>query len=107
MSISALDDRLYTYLLAQEPPESAELRALRPRTSMMSNARMQITPEQGHVLALLVRLLGVRRVLEIGTFTGYSTLAIALALPEDGHVTSASGHVLVDLSGNVSPLLAR
>jgi predicted O-methyltransferase YrrM len=47
---------------------------------------MQITPEQGHLLALLVRLMGARRVLEIGTFTGYSALAMALALPADGRL---------------------
>jgi len=49
---------------------------------------MQITPEQGHFLALLVRLISARRALEIGTFTGYSALAVALALPEDGQVVA-------------------
>jgi predicted O-methyltransferase YrrM len=50
-------------------------------------ARMQIAPEQGAFMALLVRLTGARRILEIGTFTGYSSTAMALALPEDGRVT--------------------
>jgi predicted O-methyltransferase YrrM len=49
---------------------------------------MQITPEQGHLLALLVRLIGAQRVLEIGTFTGYSALAMALVLPADGCLTA-------------------
>lgn len=49
---------------------------------------MQITPEQGHLLALLVRLMTARRTLEIGTFTGYSALAVALALPADGRLVT-------------------
>jgi O-methyltransferase len=83
-----MDDRLYSYLLAHEPPEHEQLRALRERTRRMSNGRMQITPEQGHLLGLLVRLMAARRILEIGTFTGYSTLAMALALPADACVVA-------------------
>jgi O-methyltransferase len=49
---------------------------------------MQITPAQGHLLALLVALMKARRVLEVGTFTGYSTLAMAQALPPDGHIVA-------------------
>ncbi len=80
----ALDARLHAYLVSSEPPEHEELRKLRERTATMPNARLQIAPEQGHFLAFLVRLMGARRVLEIGTFTGYSALAMALALPADG-----------------------
>ena len=58
------------------------------RTSSLPDARMQITPEQGHFLSLLVRLVGARQVLEIGTFTGYSALAMALALPPGGRLTA-------------------
>ena len=83
-----IDDRLYAYLLAHQPPEHDQLRALRVRTSALPDARMQITPEQGHLLGLLVRLVAARQVLEIGTFTGYSTLAMALALPPEGRVTA-------------------
>ena len=83
---TTMDDRLYDYMLAHEPPEHEQLRALREQTQKMPDGRMQITPEQGHLLAMLVRLMGARRILEIGTFTGYSTLAVALALPAGGHI---------------------
>jgi caffeoyl-CoA O-methyltransferase len=52
----------------------------------MPNAQMQIGPEQGQFMALLVRLIGARRALEVGVFTGYSSLAVAMALPDDGHL---------------------
>jgi len=81
---ASLDDSLYTYMQANQPLEHPELRKLREVTSPMPRGRMQIAPEQGHFLAFLVRLIGARRTLEIGTFTGYSALAVALALPADG-----------------------
>ena len=66
-----MDERLYAYLLAHEPPEHEQLQALRQRTRKMPDGRMQIAPEQGHLLGLLVRLIAAGRILEIGTFTGY------------------------------------
>jgi O-methyltransferase len=84
----ALDDRLYAYLLRSEPPEHEELQKLRERTKGLPEACMQIAPEQGHFLAFLVRLIGARRTLELGTFTGYSALTMALALPPDGRVVT-------------------
>jgi O-methyltransferase len=83
-----IDDCLYRYLRAHEPPEHNELKVLRLRTQLMPDGRMQITPAQGHLLALLVALMKARRVLEVGTFTGYSTLAMAQALPPDGHIVA-------------------
>jgi predicted O-methyltransferase YrrM len=83
-----MDDRVYAYMLAHEPPEHEQLRALREHTERLPNGRMQITPEQGHLLALLVALMGTRRVLEIGTFTGYSAMAMALALPIGGRLVA-------------------
>ena len=83
-----IDDRLYAYMLAHEPPEHEQLRALREHTERLPNGRMQITPEQGHLLALLVGLMGARRVLEIGTFTGYSAMAMALGLPIGGRLVA-------------------
>ena len=85
---AAPNERLHAYLLACEPPEHDELSGLRDRTKVLPTAYMQILPEQGHFLAFLVKLIGARRVLELGTFTGYSALAMALALPQDGQVVT-------------------
>lgn len=64
------------------------LRRLREETAPMRLSVMQISPEQGGFMALLARLIGARRYLEIGTFTGYSALAVALALPADGRIVA-------------------
>lgn len=81
-----LDDALYDYLLAHSLREHPEQAALREATRAHPRARMQISPEQGQFMALLVKLLGARRCIEIGVFTGYSALSVALALPEDGRI---------------------
>ncbi|GIV59883.1 class I SAM-dependent methyltransferase [Rhodocaloribacter litoris] len=79
-----LTDTLYDYLLDHSLREPEVMRRLRAETARLPEAEMQIAPEQGQFMALLVRLMGARRALEIGTFTGYSALAVARALPEDG-----------------------
>jgi caffeoyl-CoA O-methyltransferase len=81
-----LDERLYRYLLDVSLREPDVLRRLRAETAERENASMQIAPEQGQFMALLVELIGAERTLEIGTFTGYSALAVALALPPHGRV---------------------
>jgi caffeoyl-CoA O-methyltransferase len=81
-----LDDGLYEYLLSHSLREHPAQAALREATRSHPHAGMQIGPEQGQFMALLVRLIGARRTLEIGVFTGYSALAVALALPDDGYV---------------------
>ncbi|MGE7957172.1 class I SAM-dependent methyltransferase [Pseudomonas sp. NPDC089530] len=81
-----LDDALYHYLLDVSLRETPLLRRLRDETQALPMARWQVAPEQGQFLALLVRLVGARRVLEVGTFTGYSALCMAMALPEDGQL---------------------
>lgn len=86
--ITGVDQRLHDYLLIHRAPEHPELAALREATQQLPEGIMQITPEQGHLLALLVRLMTARRTLEIGTFTGYSALAVALALPADGRLVT-------------------
>ncbi|VUX48088.1 O-methyltransferase MdmC [Candidatus Defluviicoccus seviourii] len=83
-----LDDRLYDYLSAVSLREPALLARLREETAALPEARMQIAPEQGQFMAMLVRLMNAREILEIGTFTGYSALAMALALPPDGHIVA-------------------
>ena len=79
-----LDDSLYHYLLDVSLRETPLLKRLRDETQALPMARWQVAPEQGQFLALLVKLIGARRVLEVGTFTGYSALCMAEALPEDG-----------------------
>ncbi len=83
-----LTDRLYDYLLAVSLREPPVLARLREETAALPLAVMQIGPEQGQFMALLVELIGARRTLEVGTFTGYSALAVALALPTDGRVVA-------------------
>lgn len=81
-----LSDALHAYLLANTLRETPAQRALRAATRRIPGAGMQISPEQGQFLQLLVKLSGARRCLEIGTFTGYSSLAMALALPSGGKI---------------------
>jgi caffeoyl-CoA O-methyltransferase len=80
----SLDSRLYEYLLSISLREAEILQKLRAETAQHPMARMQIAPEQGQFMALLVQLMGAKKALEIGVFTGYSAMAIALALPPDG-----------------------
>ncbi len=79
-------DEIYDYLLDVSMREPEILKELREVTAEHPKARMQISPEQGQLMSLLVRLMGARRCVEIGVFTGYSSLAVALALPEDGQI---------------------
>jgi caffeoyl-CoA O-methyltransferase len=81
-----LTDRLYDYLLANSLREPEVLARLREETAALPAAAMQTAPEQGQFMALLVTLIGARRTLEVGTFTGYSALCVALALPAEGRV---------------------
>lgn len=81
-----LDDTLYDYLLGHSLREHPAQTALREATRTHPRARMQISPEQGQFMALLAKLIGARRTLEIGVFTGYSALSVALALPDDGRI---------------------
>ena len=81
-----IDDRLYHYLLGHSLRETPLMRELREQTAGHELARMQIAPEQGQFMALLVELTGAREILEIGTFTGYSALCMAQAMPADGRM---------------------
>jgi caffeoyl-CoA O-methyltransferase len=81
-----LDERLYRYLVEHSVREPQVLRELREETAKLPMAGMQIGPDQGQFMALLVKLMGAKRCLEIGVFTGYSSLSVALALPPDGKI---------------------
>ncbi|MDG2616331.1 class I SAM-dependent methyltransferase [Thermoleptolyngbya sichuanensis XZ-Cy5] len=81
-----LSEPLYDYLLSVSLREPEVLRSLREETSRHPERIMQTPPDQGQFLALLVQLIGATKTLEIGVFTGYSSLAVALALPEAGQV---------------------
>jgi len=81
-----LDDRLHQYMLDVTLREPAILAELRDETSRHALSSMQIAPEQGQFMGMLARLCGARRYLEVGTFTGYSSIAMALAMPEDADI---------------------
>ena len=81
-------EELIAYVGQVGAREHPVLRRCREETAKMSNANMQIAPEQGAFLALLARIIGAKNALEIGTFTGYSALSVALALPEGGRLVA-------------------
>jgi predicted O-methyltransferase YrrM len=81
-----LDDSTYQYLLDHALRESDLMRELREVTADQDMSQMQIAPEQGQFMALLVELLGASRIIEIGTYTGYSALCMAQAMPAHGQL---------------------
>ncbi len=81
-----LTEELATYLVAHGTPPDAVQQALIDETAALPQARMQVAPEQGAFMTLLTRLVGARTAVEVGTFTGYSALAIARGLPPDGRL---------------------
>ena len=96
-----LDDALYQYLLDVSLRESPLLKRLREETAQLPTARWQIAPEQGQFMALLVHISGARKILEIGTFTGYSALCMAQAMPADGRL------ICCDLPGEYNAIAER
>jgi predicted O-methyltransferase YrrM len=83
-----MTDRLYDYLLKVSLREPVLLKRLRDETAKHPRHGMQISPEQGQFMQLLVRLSGTKRCIEVGVFTGYSSLAVALALPDEGRIVA-------------------
>ena len=81
-----LDSQIYEYLLSVSLREAEVLTELRQETERHAANIMQISPDQGQLMAFLVKLLGAKKTLDIGVFTGYSSLVVALALPDDGVV---------------------
>lgn len=96
-----LDDDLYRYLIDVSLRETPLLARLREETAALPTARWQIAPEQGQFMAMLVRLTGARRILEVGTFTGYSALVMAEAMPADGRILCS------DLPGDYNAVARR
>ncbi|MBV7548970.1 class I SAM-dependent methyltransferase [Pseudomonas sp. PDM26] len=96
-----LDDALYQYLLDVSLRETPLLKRLRDETQALPMARWQVAPEQGQFLALLVKLTGARCLLEVGTFTGYSALCMASALPADGSL------ICCDIPGDYNAIARR
>jgi caffeoyl-CoA O-methyltransferase len=88
LSTIVMTDALHRYLLDTTVSEPESLARLRAETAALPNAGMQISPEQGQLMRLLVELCGARRALEVGVFTGYSSTVVALALPADGKLVA-------------------
>src|SRR5438094_2595359 len=84
-----LSRELWDYIRAMSLREPDVLRRLREETAPLPLARMQISPEQGQFMGLLTRLLGARMTIEVGVFTGYSSISVALALPDDGKIIAS------------------
>jgi len=80
----SIDDRIYDYLCDVSINEPELLRQLREETAQIEYSVMQISPEQGQFMSLLIKLMGAERALEIGTFTGYSSICVASAMAENG-----------------------
>jgi predicted O-methyltransferase YrrM len=96
-----LDERTYAYLLAHSLREDPALAKLRAETASHPKVNMQIAPDQGQFMQMLVRLTGARRAIEVGVFTGYSSLAVMLAMPPDGRLLA------LDLSEEYTAIARR
>lgn len=83
-----LNDTIYDYLLNVSLREPQVLQELRETTAKLSSREMQIAPEQGQFMAFLVELIGVRKALEVGVYTGYSSISVALVMPSDGKMVA-------------------
>ena len=83
-----VNDELSAYVKRITLRDAELLRRLREETASMENGGMQISPEQGQFMQLLIELMGAKKTLEVGVFTGYSSLSVALALPPDGTITA-------------------
>lgn len=96
-----LTPSLYAYMLSVSLREPAILKSLREETAKLSSFMMQISPEQGQFMAFLIGLINAKKTLEIGVYTGYSALAVALALPDDGRV------IACDINATTSAIAKR
>jgi predicted O-methyltransferase YrrM len=88
MATILMDDQLLEYLRQNAVREPKVLQELREETQQLPNARMQISSEQGQLMAMLVKLVNARKIVEVGTFTGYSSTVMALAMPPEGRLVA-------------------
>lgn len=88
-----LTPAVYAYYQKISLRESDILQKLRAQTRKMSTGHMQISPEQGQFMGLLIELIGAKKTLDIGVFTGYSALSVAMALPKEGKVIACDTNV--------------
>jgi predicted O-methyltransferase YrrM len=96
-----LNSSLYQYMLSISLREPPILQSLREETANLASHAMQISPEQGQFMAFLIELTGAKKTLEIGVYTGYSSLAVALALPDNGRITAC------DINNETSAIAKR
>ncbi|MGI9517291.1 MAG: class I SAM-dependent methyltransferase [Pirellulaceae bacterium] len=82
----AITPEIAQYIRSVSLHEPAVLRQLREETEQLDDAVMQVSPELGQFIRLLIRLIGAKNILELGVFTGYSSLSMALAIPDDGSI---------------------
>ncbi len=87
-----MSDELYQYMIDVSLRETDLMKQLRDETYEMSSRELQSAPEQSQLMAFFLKVLGAKKVIEIGVYTGYTTLALALALPEDGKVVACDVH---------------
>jgi predicted O-methyltransferase YrrM len=92
-------DRILDYMVEHGTPETEPQRALRAATDRLSNSGMRSSPEAAQLLRFLVEAIGAKRAIEVGTFTGYGALAIALGLPKNGKLITCDTGARVDLAG--------
>ena len=93
-----IDDKIYKYLLSVSLREHKVLKKLREITSSMPGSRMQIAPDQGQFMGMIVKMIGAKKLLEIGTYTGYSSMVCALAMKSGQIITLDNDHIATEVA---------
>ena len=93
-----IDDKVYNYLLSVSLNEHKALKKLREVTSSMHGSRMQIAPDQGQFMGMIVKMIGAKKLLEIGTYTGYSSMVCAMAMKSGQIITLDNDHIATEVA---------